>query len=75
MLAITEFSCIFNNASALNHLRFEISRFHRIWILIFSFKDILTFGGCGGAGVIVTDGDRSFTPAGNPEGGLPKELL
>lgn len=34
-----------------------------------------TFDGCGGAGVIVTDGDKSFTPGGKPDGGLPIELL
>lgn len=35
----------------------------------------LTFGGCGGAGVIVTAGDKSLTPGGNPTEDLPKEFL
>lgn len=35
----------------------------------------LTFGGWGGAGVIVTEGDKSLTPGGNPEDGRPRELL
>lgn len=31
--------------------------------------------GCGGAGVIVTAGERSLTPGGNPVVGRPKLLL
>lgn len=34
-----------------------------------------TLTDCGGAGVMVTEGDRSLTPGGNPEGGRPMELL
>lgn len=35
----------------------------------------ITFIGCGGAGVIVTDGDKSFTPGGNPVGARPSDDL
>lgn len=34
-----------------------------------------TFIDCGGAGVIVTDGDNSLVPGGKADGGLPNEGL
>lgn len=50
-------------------------------IVIYKIRSLLikkngrTLLGCGGAGVIVTDGDKSLTPGGKLDGGLPKELL
>lgn len=55
--------------------------FFKIFILTLAFflriifDGTQTLDGWGGAGVIVTEGERSLTPGGKPEGGRPKELL